>query len=200
MSSTVDVAACRLLAPVVRSLIVATSIGDRRLLAYLRTLLNPIVALQSFPKVATQYMTVMHFVCRAHLESLAALPAQMFLQIVRSLSEGLDSLESEIANQAAYALDHLASSYVRNAKKDSQLGQALRMQLQANPVIFQTLMQILFQILVFSETQNQYTLARPMLPIIIAAEFVRPDVSNSPSRYTIARAPVFSASVVALCA
>ena len=37
---------------------------------------------------------------------------------------------------------------------------------------------ILFTILVFSEQANHYTLARPMLPVILAAEAVQPDVLN----------------------
>ncbi len=124
-------------------------------------------------------MTIAHLACRSHLDALVALPQAAFLQVVRTISEGLDSLDAETANQAAYALDNLSSSYVRLAKKETPAASALRAQVSANPGVFHSLMKILFQILVFSETQQQYILARPLLPTILAAELIRPDVSGA---------------------
>jgi hypothetical protein len=132
--------------------------------------------LATFPKLLLSYMTVMHYVCRSHLDALASLPPQAFLQAVRSISDGLDSLDQEITSQAASALDQLSSQFVRLSKKDTPLATQLRNQVTANQTMFQTLMTILFQILVFSEQANHYTLARPMLPVLLAADAIQPDV------------------------
>ena len=132
--------------------------------------------LTTFPKLLLSYMTIMHYVCRSHLDALASLPPQAFLQAVRSISDGLDSLDQEITSQAASALDQLSSQFVRLSKKDTQLATQLRTQVTANQTMFQTLMTILFQILVFSEQANHYTLARPMLPVMLAADAIQPDV------------------------
>lgn len=146
--------------------------------------------LMTHPKVALSYMTVMHYICRSHLEALAALPPQAFLQAVRSISEGLDSLDQEITSQAASALDQLSSHFVRISKKDTPLATQLRNQVSANPTLFQTLMNILFNILVFSEQANHYTLARPMLPIMLAADAIQPDVMQALQAKLVAAQPL----------
>jgi len=132
--------------------------------------------LMTYPKLAVQYMTLMHYAFRSHLEVVTALPPEAFLQAVTSISQGVDSLDPDITAQAAFALDQLATHFVKLARKDSPLAAQLRAQVQANAQIFTVLMGSLFVILVFSEQMNHFTLARPMLPIILAAETVDPGV------------------------
>ena len=132
--------------------------------------------LMTYPKLAVQYMTLMHYAFRSHLEVVTALPPPAFLQAVTSISQGIDSLDADITAQAAFALDQLASHFVKLARKDTPLAAQLRDQVAANAQIFTALMGSLFVILVFSEQLNHFTLARPMLPIILAAEMVDPGV------------------------
>lgn len=102
-----------------------------------------------------------------------------------------------MANQAAAALDHLATFYVRNAKKlkaeaggavavpvganvggapsATATAAALRSHFAAAPGIFESLMKVLFRILVFGEAANQWALARPLLALILASEMERPE-------------------------
>lgn len=152
---------------------------------------------QSFPKLAQAYLTLLHLVLRSHMEVAAALPQPAFLAVLSALKEGIDSLDQEASNQAAAALDHLASYYVRNSKRlkgppdevaaaaqaPSITGApdptatvvALRAHFAASPGIFEQLMKILFRILVFGEAANQWALARPLLALILASELDRPD-------------------------
>jgi hypothetical protein len=132
-------------------------------------------------------MSVVHSICRSHMESVAALPQPVFMQLVRSVSDGLDSLDTALADQASHALDHVASTYVRAAKKDSPLGAALRAQVMTAPGMFLQLMRVLFHILMFSENGNKYSLARPVLPIILAAELIQADVSLARARVCVSQ-------------
>jgi exportin-7 len=144
--------------------------------------------LLAHPKLAVQYMTVVHYVVRSHLDLFAALPREAFAQVMRSLQEGLDSLDQDVTTQAAFALDQLASQFVRQAKKDSPAAAALRGQIMQDGSLFPRLMEALLKILVYSEQANHYTLARPLLPVLIAANSLQPDVlSNLIERHVAAQ-------------
>jgi hypothetical protein len=95
---------------------------------------------------------------------------------MRTLTDGIDSLEIEVCGQAASALDHLSTFYVRNAKTEKPAAVALRRHISAQPGIFDELSKMLFSILVFGESPNQWSLSRPLLACILAAELVRPEV------------------------
>jgi hypothetical protein len=120
----------------------------------------------------------LYTICRGQVEAIAGLPADAFRHVVRSLSEGINSLDNSIADTASHALDQLASAFVRNCKRDTPLGGALARQLQASPSIFTALMKILFHIVMFSEHGNKTAIVRPLLPVILAAEIVEPGVSR----------------------
>jgi hypothetical protein len=99
-------------------------------------------------------------------------------QVIRSLTDGIDSLEVEVCGQAAAALDHLSTFYVRNAKKETPAAVALRRHISVQPGMFDELSKMLFTILVFGESPNQWSLSRPLLACILAAELIRPDVRS----------------------
>lgn len=166
---------------------------------------RPPSPLQSFPKLAQAYLSLLHLVLRSHMEVVAALPQPAFLALLSALREGLDSLDSEVSNQAAAGLDHLASFFVRHAKRLKAEGGGagaasapaaalppavavlggspspaatmaqLRGHFAGAPGAFESLMKLLFRILVFGEAPNQWALARPLLPLMLAAELERPE-------------------------
>jgi hypothetical protein len=133
--------------------------------------------LQSFPKLATPYVGLLHACFRSHIDIIIGLPSPAFMEVMRMLSEGLDSLNADIASLASASLDHLATFYVRNLKKDNASINKLRAHLSSNPMMFLTLMRLLFQIVVFGAIGNQWGLARPLLALMLAAEAVAPNVS-----------------------
>lgn len=100
------------------------------------------------------------------------------MQVIRVVTEGIDSLDAEVCGQAAAALDHLSTTYVRSAKKDTPTANALRRHVSAQPSLFEELAKMLFSILVFGESPNQWTLARPLLACVLAAELIRPEVRS----------------------
>ena len=102
----------------------------------------PEAARFAFPKFALAYTHFLHCVFRSHIESVVALPRDAFRSVLASLKYGLDSLDAEVAGEAAPALDHLASYYVRHAKRDTPTMTALRAHIAANPGIFEALMKV----------------------------------------------------------
>lgn len=127
----------------------------------------------AYPKLALWFMTLLHLLCRSHVEHLVNLAPGAFQQLITLLADGLDSLDQEVALQAAHALDFLASFFVRNLKKDTPVMAKLRAHVAASPSIFEVLMKMLFNILVWGEAVNLRGMGRPLLALILAAEAVR---------------------------
>jgi hypothetical protein len=129
--------------------------------------------LQSLPKFSLAFVSFLHDAFRSHIDFLVTMDTPSFLQLIHALTTGLDSLTADVSSQAAYALDHFASFFVRNYRKNTPTMQALRGHLANQPAIFEALMKIVFQIVVFGELGNQWSMARPLLPLILAAELSR---------------------------
>jgi len=110
------------------------------------------------------------------MDILVELDTPSLMQIVQTLTTSLDSLEAEVSSQASYALDFFATYYVRNVKKDSSAMTALRRHLAAQPQLFEALMKLVFHIVVFGEIGRSWSLPKPLLSLILAAELVRPNV------------------------
>ena len=84
-----------------------------------------------------------------------------------------------MATTCAVAVDNFASDFVTNARKETAAAVAVRVQAAHNPSLFSTLMAMIFQLCVFDDTQNQWTLSRALLTVIVAAEMVRPEVLHA---------------------
>ena len=134
--------------------------------------------MQAHPKFALAFISFLHDAFRSHMDYLVTLDTSSFLSLIHALTTALDSLSPEVSSQGAYGLDHLASYYVRNFRKDNATMGALRSHLSNQPTIFEVLLKIVFEIVVFGEIGNQWSMARPLLPLILAAELTRPGVST----------------------
>ena len=82
-----------------------------------------------------------------------------------------------MATNAANTIDQFASDYVLNIRRATPAAEAVRAQIAANPGLFMNMVAFVFQLVVFDDTQHQWTLSRALLAVILAAEAVRPDVS-----------------------
>jgi hypothetical protein len=120
---------------------------------------------------------------RNHIDLIAALPQPVFARLVRSLVDGLDCVDNDVAMRASSAMDHLATHFVKNWPKDTPTAQGLKLLVAADQGIFAVLMRQLFKVLVLDEApasaqsvghMTALTLVRPLLPVILAAECVQP--------------------------
>lgn len=131
--------------------------------------------LMAYPKLRQGYFYFINMLFKSQLEFAVSLDQATFQYICTTLKEGLDSLDVATSTYSASAVDCLATYYVRNSQKGTTTANALRAQIQANPNLMDSFMQLLFHILIFGEVMNQWTMARPLLPLIMATEMIQPD-------------------------
>lgn len=134
----------------------------------------PVDDIMKFPKLALAYSGFLHDMFRSHMDFLSGMDTGSFLTCVQTITAQLDSLQADISAQAAFAMDHFATYYVRNAKKETEVMAALSAHLSSQPALFEMLMKVVFELVVFGDIGNQWSLARPLLSLILASETVRP--------------------------
>lgn len=131
----------------------------------------PMVDLMAFPKLKKGYFSFIEILFRNHMISVVKLDNGVFFQLIQSIHEGLNSYDLAIAAQCAAAVDHLASFYYeQQKKKDSPSKQMLMMHLASQPSTFSTLLQCLFNILIYGEATSQWALSRPILSLTLCSE------------------------------
>lgn len=168
--------------------------GDPALTAAFETILKLVLSLPSnevleLPKFAMQWLSFLTHAFRSHMETLVSLDTGSFMALIQTLTQGLDSVDTEIASQAAYSLDFFATFYVKNSKKDTPAMTALRGHLAAQPMLFEALMKVVFQVVVFGDIGNAWALPRPLLSLILAAELVRPNCFEAFKNEVVAMQP-----------
>lgn len=86
--------------------------------------------------------------------------------------EGLKSHDVSISSQCAAAIENLAIYHFTHAPdgERTEPGRMLNAHLAAEPGMFQGLLSTLLQIIVFEECANQWSLSRPLLPLILINE------------------------------
>jgi exportin-7 len=92
---------------------------------------------------------------------------------VCSLEAGLKSLDVSLSSQCAAALDNLAAfacTHQPLAEQSPPAAHALQKHLQEKPALFSDLLRTLFEIILFEDCSNQWSLSRPMLSLILLIE------------------------------
>ena len=105
--------------------------GDPALQNALQVSLNlllsiPLSEVMAYPKVARSYFTFIEVIFRHQLETIVLIPTKTFLHIVKSLEEGLLSVDSSVAIFASSTIDHLASFQFRVARRNKPEARALQ--------------------------------------------------------------------------
>ena len=91
----------------------------------------------------------------------------------------MKSLDVTISSQCAAAVDSLAAFYfnnVVNGRTHPPAAQAFVAHVQKNPQIFPSILKTLFEIVLFEDCSNQWSLSRPMLSLILLNEQVYTDL------------------------
>lgn len=109
-----------------------------------------------------------------HIETILQFPSPMFLKLVQSLEDGIKSDELSLSSQICGALDSLCTFYYERAKKNDQNAQLLQKHLQ-NSNLFPRILAQLFNIVIFEECGNQWSISRTMLSLIV----INPSVCTS---------------------
>eukprot|EP00242_Pyramimonas_sp_CCMP2087_P001295 CAMPEP_0198228690 /NCGR_PEP_ID=MMETSP1445-20131203/113729_1 /TAXON_ID=36898 /ORGANISM="Pyramimonas sp., Strain CCMP2087" /LENGTH=1057 /DNA_ID=CAMNT_0043909107 /DNA_START=452 /DNA_END=3625 /DNA_ORIENTATION=+ len=152
--------------------------GDRALadaleVALKMSLFIPQSDIMSFRKVAKAYFSLLEVLCNNHTTVICACDPPTFQHLVRSLETGLKSLDVSLSSQCAAALDNLAA-YAYNHQPITQASpnaaHALQKHLTEQPSLFADILKTLFEIILFEDCSNQWSLSRPMLSLILLIE------------------------------
>ena len=146
----------------------------------------PLDEILTYRKVSKAYFAFLETLCHNHLPVVAAADDATFAHVVRSLEAGLRSLDVSISSQCAAAIDVLAANTFKARNPESPIGsgsgsgglnpppgaEALASRVAAHPGLFPDVLRTLFDIVLFEDCANQWSLSRPMLSLILVNEAV----------------------------
>ncbi|EFJ44129.1 hypothetical protein VOLCADRAFT_65225 [Volvox carteri f. nagariensis] len=134
--------------------------------AALRMVLSvPLADLLAFRKLAKAYFALMEVLAAGHASVVAAQDTRTFVFLMSSLEMGLKSLDVSVSSSCASAVDNMASFFWRHVA--SAAAGHPETSVAQHPNIFPELLRALFEIVMFEECSNQWSLSRPMLALVL---------------------------------
>ncbi|KAG7356805.1 Importin-beta N-terminal domain containing protein [Nitzschia inconspicua] len=130
----------------------------------------PLDDINAYPKLSKAYFSFIEILFRNHKKTIFALDSTVFLQIMTTVHDGLQSSDPTISSFCANSIDHLTTYYFNNQGKEKVEMLNLNKHLAAQPNLFSSLMMTLFNLLLFGPPSNHWTVMRPMLSLILASE------------------------------
>ncbi|KAJ6838433.1 exportin-7 [Iris pallida] len=159
--------------------------GDRALadaldISLKMTLSIPLGDILSFRKLTKAYFAFVEVLCSNHISFILNLNTNTFMHIVGSLESGLKGLDVGISSQCATSVDHIAAFYFNNItvgeSPPSQTAVNLARHIAECPNLFPEILKTLFEIVLFEDCGNQWSLSRPMLSLILINEQIFSDL------------------------
>lgn len=133
----------------------------------------PLHDIIAYRKVSRSFFSLLDALCHNHAPALAARDGPTFAFLLAALDAGLKSLDVAISSQCAAAIDNLVGFYFRHqpgGESPTPAGQAMAEHLRVRPDLLPTLLTSLFEIVLFEDCTNQWSLSRPMLSLILVNE------------------------------
>jgi len=129
--------------------------------------------LMSFPKLSRSYFGLLEYFIQEHIQSIKDLSHDAFFYILATLSEGLRSPDVSVASQVCAILDHLCTFIYKNSLKfpnAPQLLHPITRLVNDRPELLQYLLSSLYSMILYEDSQIQWSVSRPMLPLILLCE------------------------------
>ncbi|XP_020224285.1 exportin-7-A [Cajanus cajan] len=134
----------------------------------------PLTDILAFRKVAAAYFAFLETLFCSHLSFVLSLDKTAFMLVVGSLESGLKDLSEKISSQCAYAIDHLATFYFTQVT----VGESVTSPATLNVAglisdcaeLFSRILRTLFEVVIFEDRGNQWTLSRAILSMILISE------------------------------
>jgi len=153
--------------------------GDRALadaldISLKMTLSVPLSDILAFRKLSKAYFGYMEVLFNNHIKFVLNLDTNTFVHIVSSLESGLKGLDTGISTQCASAIDSLAAFYFNNITAGDAPPSPAALNLARHigefPNLFPQMLRTLFEIILFEDAGNQWSLSRPILSLIMTSE------------------------------
>lgn len=161
--------------------------GDRALadaldMALKMTLSIPLADILAFRKLTKAYFAILEVLFNSHIGFVLTLDTNIFMRIVGSLESGLKGLDTNISAQCASAIDNLAAFYFNNITMgeapSTPAAISLARHISECPTLFPEILKTLFEIILFEDCSNQWSLSRPMLSLILISEQIFADLKT----------------------
>lgn len=130
----------------------------------------PLDDVNAYPKLSKAYYSFIEILFRNHKRTAFAFDTNVFMQIMSTVHDGLQSSDATISAFCANTIDHLASYFFTNQSKEKPEMQHLNKHLTAQPNLFSSLTATLFNLLLYGPPQNHWAVMRPMLSLMLASE------------------------------
>ncbi|KAG8480658.1 hypothetical protein CXB51_025204 [Gossypium anomalum] len=141
---------------------------------------KPILVWQLVFQLTRAYFSFLEVLFNSHINFILNLDAATFMHIVGSLESGLKGLDINISSQCAAAVDNLAAFYFNNITMGeaptSPASVKLAQHIADCPSLFPQILKTLFEIVLFEDCGNQWSLSRPMLSLILISEQIFADL------------------------
>ncbi|KAL7120312.1 hypothetical protein ACP275_02G115800 [Erythranthe tilingii] len=153
--------------------------GDRALadaldIALKMTLAIPLADILAYRKLTKAYFALVEVLFNSHLVFVLSFGTHTFMHIVGSLESGLKGLDAGISSQCASAIDNLAAFYFNKITMgeapSSPAAVNLARHIAECPAVLPEILKTLFEIVLFEDCSNQWSLSRPMLSLILINE------------------------------
>ncbi|KAH9619691.1 hypothetical protein KSS87_015760 [Heliosperma pusillum] len=159
--------------------------GDRALADALDTALKmtlsiPLTDILVFRKLTRAYFAFLEVLFSSHISVVLNLDTNTFVRIAGSLESGLKGLDTNISSQCASAIDNLGAFYFNNIT----MGEAPSLPAAVNlsryiaecPTLFPEILKTLFELYLYEDCFNQWSLSRPILSLILISEQLYADL------------------------
>jgi hypothetical protein len=125
--------------------------------------------MQAYPKVMRSFYLLINVLFHNHPGTMLELDTPILVQIISATREGLTSLSNHtaIATQCCDTLDHMLVFLVENKTKDSPPMRSFANHVGQHPEMLPGLLEMMMQVLLFDENMNLWSLARPLLCLIL---------------------------------
>ncbi|CAJ1968904.1 unnamed protein product [Cylindrotheca closterium] len=130
----------------------------------------PMEDINAYPKLSKAYYSFVEILFRSHRKTVFALDTSIFMQIMTTVHDGLQSSDPSISSFCANTVDHMTTYYFNNSGKDKVPMHNLNKHIAAQPNLFSSLTATLFNLLLFGPPQNHWAVMRPMLSLMLASE------------------------------
>ncbi|KAK9733076.1 hypothetical protein RND81_04G041800 [Saponaria officinalis] len=178
--------------------------GDRALadvldIALKMTLSIPLTDILVFRKLTRAYFAFMEVLFSGHISFVLNLDTNTFVRIVGSLESGVKGLDANISSQCSSAIDHLATFYFNNVTMGEAPSLVAAINLSRHiaecPTLFPEILKTLFELYLFEDCLNQWSLSRPILSLILISEQIFSDLKI----HLLASQPVEQHQRLSLC-
>lgn len=133
----------------------------------------PLHDILAYRKLTKAYYTLIEILCQTQAAALASRDAHTLLFLLTSLEAGLKSIDVSISSLCAVALDHLTGFYFKHmpgGEDPTPAGAAIAEHLKTRPDVLPQILTTLFEIVLFEDCLNLWSLSRPLLTLVIINE------------------------------